>query len=150
MDPQAAVVPASTGVGDGDRDIISTRLGSPTNGRRRRHPPAAASSSCDGEIGDSVVVSHGHEDAAVLVRREHALARRRQRLHRPVPVVAAEACEAAQVGLLPRHDIGAGGRVEQELAGLRWRRGQRRLRGICGRRRDRVEDLQRESELASR
>jgi hypothetical protein len=137
------VVPASAGVGDGDRDIISTRLGTPTNGRRRHHPPAA-SSSCDSEIGDSC-------DAAVLVRREHAPARRRQCLHGPVPVVAAEAREAAQVWLLPRHDVGVGGRAEQELASLRWSRGQRRSRGIYWRRRrDRVEDLRRESELVSK
>jgi hypothetical protein len=57
-----------------------------------------------------------HADAAVLVRREHAPARRRQRLHGPFPAVAAEAREAAQVGLLPRHDVGGGGRAEQELA----------------------------------
>jgi hypothetical protein len=138
------VVPASAGVGDGDRDIISTRLGTPTNGRRRHHPPAASSSSCDSEIGDSC-------DAAVLVRREHAPARRRQCLHGPVPVVAAEAREAAQVWLLPRHDVGVGGRAEQELANLRWSRGQRRSRGIYWRRRrDRVEDLRRESELVSK
>jgi hypothetical protein len=57
-----------------------------------------------------------HADAAVLVRREHAPARGRQSLHAPVPAVAAEARKAAQVGLLPRHHVGAGGRAEQELA----------------------------------
>jgi hypothetical protein len=36
-------------------------------------------------------------------------------LHTPVPAVAAEAREAAQVGLLPRHHVSAGGRAEQEF-----------------------------------
>ena len=69
----------------------------------------------EGVLGAGAAGDAPDADAAVLVRGEDPPARGRQRLDGAAVLAVAEPREAPQVGLLPRHDVAARGRAEQEL-----------------------------------
>ena len=104
LDPEAPVVPPClhvAGLAEHPAQVV------PGGGQRGDELEGVLRAGAAGDAPDA--------DAAVLVRGEDPPARGRQRLDGATVLAVAEPREAPQVRLLPRHDVPARGRAEQEL-----------------------------------
>jgi hypothetical protein len=111
LDPEAAVVGAARRRGGGGLHVavLAEHPAQVVPGGGQR------GDELEGVLGAAAAGDAPDADAAVLVRGEDAAARGRQRLDGAAALAVAEAREAPEVGLLPRHDVAGRGRAEQEL-----------------------------------